>query len=1049
MGSNLKIWLGTALIITTALTMMMGCTKKQIENSRDSFSYIEENFQDPPAAYRPAPFWIWHEVLTKEKIREQLTDFREKGIGGVFVHPRYGLVTEYLSDEWFEMFAYTLEVAQELDMEVWIYDENSFPSGFAGGHVPAQMPESYNQGQGLVISEQDVFNPDPDGRYLHFFKSNGENEYIPVVDVENERRQEGSYYLLELINYPQTKWYGGFSYVDLIYPGVTEKFLEITMEGYEKFSDHFGGVIKGVFTDEPNIAPPGGRTSVKWTPDLYDRFFERWGYRLEDNIMSLYKETGDWKRVRHNYFQLLLQLFIDRWAKPWYEYTESKNLIWTGHYWEHGWPSPHHGGDNMAMYAWHQMPGIDLLFNTMEQGERPTQFGDPRNVKELKSVANQMGRRRTLSETYGAAGWELTMEEQKRLGDWAYALGLNFLNPHLAYMTLLGDRKHDFPQSFSYHVPYWDLYKYKTDYFARLSLALTTGNQFNNILVIEPTSTTWMYYSSYQPNEHINTIGNSFQDMLDKMEAWQIEYDLGSENIIKDHGYVRKGKFGINQREYELVVTPFGMENIDKATFELLGQYLAQGGKVVSIGHYPVYVDGIEEQQLQSIISANKEHWLLADDFMDAHVAELFFNDEIRFELRDYKSRKLFHQRRQLDDGQLVFLVNSDLQSNATGSFYVDGVNVALLNAENGVISDFPFERADGKIKVDFDLKPANSLLLFISDRRMDFIPSADTGDFDLRGLRIPISSIIPTSENVLVLDYCRLKISGEQETSLMYFYTAGDKIWQHYGFPDNPWVSSSQFKTELVDRDTFAIGTVVELTFPFRVGAGTNTKGMRAVVERPEIFRVSINGNEVFALENEWYLEKDFGVYDIGQWAKPGNNEIKVSIYPMSMFAEVAPVFITGNFSLESENRGWSIVPSRDLQIGSWKQQGYPFYSGSVAYKKQMALQHVPEKVIVQFNEWKGTAAEVIVNGKHAGFIGWQPYQVDITGQVTAGSNEVEVRVYGSLKNILGPHHLVRRRGIVTPWSFKYAPEQQPPGNEYDLLDYGLMGDFRILTSN
>jgi hypothetical protein len=210
----------------------------------------------------------------------------------------------------------------------------------------------------------------------------------------------------------------------------------------------------------------------------------------------------------------------------------------------------------------------------------------------------------------------------------------------------------------------------------------------------------------------------------------------------------------------------------------------------------------------------------------------------------------------------------------------------------------------------------------------------------------------------------------------------------------------------------------------------------------------VSINGNEVVALDNEWYLEKDFGVYDIGQFVKPGNNEIKVTVNPMSMFAEAAPVFITGNFSLESGNRGWSIVPSYDLQIGSWRIQGYPFYSGSVAYKKQMTLQQVPENVVVQVNEWKGTAAEVLVNGQHAGFMGWQPYQVDITDRVTPGINEVEVRVYGSLKNILGPHHFVRRRGIVTPWSFKYAPEQQPQGSDYDLLDYGLMMDFRIMTS-
>ena len=36
-------------------------------------------------------------------------------------------------------------------MKVWIYDENSYPSGFAGGFVPEQMPES--RGMGLKIEE--------------------------------------------------------------------------------------------------------------------------------------------------------------------------------------------------------------------------------------------------------------------------------------------------------------------------------------------------------------------------------------------------------------------------------------------------------------------------------------------------------------------------------------------------------------------------------------------------------------------------------------------------------------------------------------------------------------------------------------------------------------------------------------------------------------------------------------------------------------------------------------------------------------------------------
>ena len=56
------------------------------------------------------------------------------------------------------------------------------------------------------------------------------------------------------------------------------------------------------------------------------------------------------------------------------------------------------------------------------------QFGNVRAVKELRSVANQMGYTRTLSETYGGGGWDETFKDFKRLGDWEYVLGVNFMN---------------------------------------------------------------------------------------------------------------------------------------------------------------------------------------------------------------------------------------------------------------------------------------------------------------------------------------------------------------------------------------------------------------------------------------------------------------------------------------------------------------------------------------------------------------------------------------------------------------------------------------------
>ena len=122
----------------------------------------------------------------------------------------------------------------------------------------------------------------------------------------------------------------------------------------------FGITVPGIFTDEPQISSPGG---IRWTTDLFEVFQQKWHYDLRTQLPSLYEEVGDWKKVRHNYTQTLLQLFIDRWAKPYYEYCEGKGLKFTGHYWEHEWPNMRNGGDNMAMYAWHQMPAIDMLFN--------------------------------------------------------------------------------------------------------------------------------------------------------------------------------------------------------------------------------------------------------------------------------------------------------------------------------------------------------------------------------------------------------------------------------------------------------------------------------------------------------------------------------------------------------------------------------------------------------------------------------------------------------------------------------------------------------------
>ena len=122
----------------------------------DGLEELENGFKNPAAEFRTAPLSVWNSKITFSEIERTIKELKDAGFGGVFVHPRPGLITEYLSEEWNTLFKHAVDFGKANGMKVWIYDENSYPSGFAGGHVPAEMPESYNQGQGLRLIKTDL-----------------------------------------------------------------------------------------------------------------------------------------------------------------------------------------------------------------------------------------------------------------------------------------------------------------------------------------------------------------------------------------------------------------------------------------------------------------------------------------------------------------------------------------------------------------------------------------------------------------------------------------------------------------------------------------------------------------------------------------------------------------------------------------------------------------------------------------------------------------------------------------------------------------------------
>jgi len=1018
--------------------LAMTATPAAAEESAD----VRKLFADPPRQYSSGPLWVWNDLLTEKQIRGTLRDLAGQKVKQVWVHPRPGLMTPYLGDDWFRLWKIALDEAERLDMNVWIYDENSYPSGFAGGLVPEAMPES--RGSGLHFSEATQVGPTGDDVMAVYRLADDGFENV-TEKARSAALPEGRYLVASIRRAPTGGWFGGKYYVDLLHPGVTEKFIELTMEPYRReIGEHFGKRVPGWFTDEPHLTPAGG---IHWSDRLPRDFKKRWGYDLMEHLPSLVKPVGDWRRVRHNYQQFLLEEFIDCWAKPCFEYCEKHNLEFTGHYWEHGWPGSSHGGDNMAMYAWHQRPSIDNLMNQYSEGVHG-QFGNARTVKELSTVANQFNRRRTLCEAYGAGGWDLRFEDMKRIGDWLYVLGVNTLNEHLSYITIRGARKRDHPQSFSYHTPWWEAYHEMAGYFTRLSLALSSGEQINTILVLEPTTTTYMYQPDGSMRGQLDAVGNSFQDLINALERAQVEYDIGCEDIMGRNGKVCELEeedlsqgplwLQVGARIYTTVVLPPHTENLNEKTMKLVEDFANRGGQVFCCGPPPEYVDGSPSDRGKKLADAHNWDRVEAAA-LPAKLLELS-NDGFVIHRDEDDPGILFHHRRQLEDGELLFLVNTSIESASSGRIVARAGGIERWNPANGAIRPYSFSANGETVTTRFRLPPCGSLLLFISD--LELLVGARPGKSTTLA---PAGStqIERVGPNVLTLDYVDVTAGGQTKKNT-YFYAAQQFVFQQNGMDRNPWDSAVQFRDELITKK-FPADSGFQATYRFTIG-GSVPEPLHVVVERPDLYTITCNGKPVGAEKGAWWLDRAFGKIDVTAAANVGENELTIEAAPFTVYHELEPAYVLGDFAVKAAESGFVIAPAMPLELGSWKGQGHPFLAAGAKYTQSFDVPEPSGRYRVALPAWYGSVAKVSVNGKPAGHIGYRPWQRDVSRLIRPGRNTIEVTVIGTLKNTLGPHHGNPGTGRAWPHMFRVAPETgPPPGANYHTLEYGLFEPFEL----
>ena len=109
-----------------------------------------ELFANPTSEYRGTPFWAWNGKLSREELLRQIRIFKKMGLGGFHMHVRTGMDTPYLTEEFMDFIRFCIQTAKDEGMLAWLYDEDRWPSGTAGGSVTKEKTE--NARKSLLIT---------------------------------------------------------------------------------------------------------------------------------------------------------------------------------------------------------------------------------------------------------------------------------------------------------------------------------------------------------------------------------------------------------------------------------------------------------------------------------------------------------------------------------------------------------------------------------------------------------------------------------------------------------------------------------------------------------------------------------------------------------------------------------------------------------------------------------------------------------------------------------------------------------------------------------
>ncbi len=1007
------------------------------KNKRDE-KLDTELFKNPTSDYRAAPFWAWNCELDRDELLRQIDIFKEMGFGGYHMHVRTGLATPYMNEEFMAHIKACVEYGKEIGMLSWLYDEDRYSSGCAGGKVTKDHPE-YRR-QIMILSCNPDYKPSELSRVIARFDVvlNEESRlvsYCRLADGEVAKHKQMTAYHEYAGN---RNWRNGQADADTLNPDVTRRFIDLTHEAYAReVGDDFGDAVPAIFTDEPYFSRvvslrfadcSQGKIDIDmpYTADLDETYRAVYGESLIDRLPELLWDRADGlpQVTRYRYFDHVSERFSRSYSYVVGEWCRAHGLAYTGHMLdEEGlYSQATCSGDVMRSYQYFDIPGIDMLCNKIELT----------TAKQCQSVVRQAGKAAMVCELDGVTGWDFDFRGHKLHGDWQAALGVTVRVPHLSWLSMKGEAKRDYPASISYQSPWYEEYRCVEDHFARVATALTRGKPVVRVGVIHPIESYWLRYGPVdQTTLEREKLESNFEKITEWLVRGNIDFDFICESTLPNFCAKGDNPLHVGEMAYEAVIVP-ACETLRSTTLERLEAFADAGGKLIFMGDAPTFEDAAPSNRGKNLF----ERATRVPFDRGSILAALGEQRDVEIRTPDgHFTWKQIHQLRRDTDGLWLFIAqcgepyNKDIASKETVTVSVRGeYTPELWDTQSGNISRVAFNHKSGKTVFTLSLYDYDSALIFLKDGICESLPVSVVPQKTLVGEVPSEVKYSLTESNVMLLDVAQFSLDGGEWQEREELLRITKRLRKQFGVADDiymlqPWAWKKKSAEHMLSL-RFEITSDIEVTAPI------------LAIEDGDKISIAFNGEPIAFRDQGYYTDSAIRKTALPPICK-GTNELILTM-PFGDRTDVENCYLLGDFGVEVMGRKKTVTNlPKTLVFDDICKQGLPFYGGSVKYHFPIVCEDDGEAWI-EISHFRSAVLAVYVDGERKDTVAYPPYFASL-GRLTEGVHQVTVEAFVSRQNCFGNVHCADEK-LIRCGNAAWRTEGDSWTYEYRLSPQGII---------